>query len=221
MRRLLLFCTLLCLAMTMRPAAAQDRFEIVPDGSYTVVVYIAGAKSAATLANALTDQPRPEAAKTELLLQSLDGATLVQILGWTDEQAAASYRHPYFPAAQAYWRRDFTLDGTFTKDGENAAITPDSFVQWSEFLMRDPSGLTELGEMVGGMVDAMTLGGPDTLLSVQVLQATNELSIGLLGRWSKRDGFYVFEQEETFGDDPYWADYADNAHWMMTVLAIR
>ena len=81
--------------------------------------------------------------------------------------------------------------------------------------------LPELGEIVGGIVEGMTLAGPDTLLATQQLSATNGLSIGLLARWADEEGFHLFEREETFGDDPYWADYADNAHWMMRVLSIR
>ena len=202
-------------------AWADEPFEVIDGDTYSVVVYVAGADSAPAVSGALQDQPFAEGAEGELLLQSLDGATLVQIIHWETNEAAAMYRAPYFPSAQVYWRREYRLVGAFAKEGELFQITADSAVQWSEFLVRDPALLPELGEIVEGIVEGMTLAGPDTLLATQQLTATNGLSIGLLARWADEEGFHVFEREQTFGDDPYWADYADNAHWMMRVLAIR
>ena len=216
-----LICAIAISIVSAAAAWADEPFEVMDGETYSVVVYIACADSAQAVTSAVQDQPLPEGAEGELLLQSLDGATLVQIIRWETNEAAATYHAPYFPSAQAYWRREYRLVSSFAKEGETLQITADSAVQWSEFLMRDPALLPELGETVGGIVEGMTLAGPETLLATQQLSATNGLSIGLLARWADEEGFHLFEREETFGDDPYWADYADNAHWMMRVLSIR
>ena len=87
--------------------------------------------------------------------------------------------------------------------------------------MRDPAKLEEFAEMVGPITDGMVAGGASTLRGIARMHATNGLSLGLLGLWGDRDGFRVFQRADTFGPDPYWAPYADNAHWMFDVVLIR
>jgi hypothetical protein len=94
------------------PIWAQAAFMVTPVATFTVAVYVAG-DAAPVLEEALADAPLPEAAEAQLLLRSLDGATLVNVLRWEDPDAAQAYRGPYFPAAQVYWRRDYTLVTSF------------------------------------------------------------------------------------------------------------
>lgn len=202
-------------------ALAQDSFEITPVDTVTVVFYVVGDEAADPIATALADDELQAGATSELLLRSQEGDTLVHLIKWQAEEPAQSYRARYFPLAEAYWRREFQLKSAEAQEGEGWSITPDASVQWSEFLMRDPSLTEELSETVGGMVMGMTMGGAETLLSAQTFTSTNGLSVGILARWAEPDGFKVFVKDDVFGDDPYWHDYADNAHWMMTVIAIK
>ena len=129
-----LICAIAASIVSAAAAWADEPFEVVAGDTYSVVVYIAVADSAQAVTGAVQDQPLPDGAEGELLLQSLDGATLVHVIRWETDEAAATYRAPYFPAAQAYWRREYRLVGSFAKEGETFQITADSAVQWSEFL---------------------------------------------------------------------------------------
>ncbi len=155
------------------PAKASDSFTITEATTYTVVVYAAGASAGPAVADALEARPAPEGAEASLLLQSRDAGTVVEVIAWQDPTAAPSFRAPYFPAAQAYWRREFTPVASVAKEGEGLAITASSHVQWSEFLLRDPGELDDLSAMVGGMVEGMTLAGPDELRTMSQLHATS------------------------------------------------
>ena len=99
---------------------------------------------------------------------------MVHLIKWQAEEPAQSYRARYFPLAEAYWRREFQLKSAEAQEGEGWSITPDASVQWSEFLMRDPSLTEELSETVGGMVMGMTMGGAETLLSAQTFTKSSK-----------------------------------------------
>ncbi len=200
---------------------AAGRFEIVEDHTYSVSVLSAELAVASNALDLFQARPLPEGTTSALILRSRDGTAVVEIVAWPDGIVSEKTATPYVPAARLYWRRDFDLVTSFAKQDQGFAVTLGDAVQWSEFLLRDPDDIDELSGMVGGMTEAMTVGGPETLLSIQQLRSEHDTSIGLFGRWAKPEGFEVFLEEGTFGDKPYWDDYADNAHWMMEVISIR
>ncbi len=204
-------------------SAASGAFTIdtAKGSAYTAVVYIAGGEAAARVGEALAAREKPAEATGQVLLRAHDGATFVELTKWQSPDRATAYTAPYFPAVQAYWRRDFAVADAFAQGDADFTITADSSVQWSEFLLRDPADMAELSETVTAMIGTMASGGETTLQAITELHATNDTSIGLIGLWATREGFHVFETNETFGDDPYWGPYADNAHWMMDVVGIR
>lgn len=201
--------------------AAAQTFTLDPDRVHTVSVYAAGPSAGPDLAEALLAEDRPDGAAARLHLTNADRRTVVDLIAWEENGPPTDWQPPYFPNAEAYWRRDFRLATSFAQEGEDFAVSVGDPVQWSEFLMRDLSRRAELSDVVTALTESMTFGEPATLLSIQQLLSDNGLSIGLFGRWSEPAGFKVFTEGATFGSRPYWAPMADNAHWMLEVVAIR
>lgn len=204
-------------------ATAQLAIEVAPGAAYTVEVWTGDVETARAIEVALRSRTRPVGARGQAMLRDHAGRTLALLTAWPSAEAAAGTEgSPYFPAAETYWRRAFAMTGSSAKAGESFTITSGSHVQWSEFLMRDPRGIGEFAEMVGGITDSMAEGGGAAgLRAIARMQSTHGTSLALLGLWTEREGFKVFERDATFGPDPYWAPFADNAHWMMDVALTR
>lgn len=209
-------------AVLSDPASPSGSFAIsgTPGDLYTAVVYIGG-PGAQSVEKVLTSGALPRGASQQVVLRSVGGDTFVELTKWSTAAARNSYKPRYVAVASAYWRRDFSPVDQVAKPQASHVITGASNVQWSEFLLRDPSKQQELYEQASGMARNMVEAGPDQLQTLTAMKSTNGASVALLALWSNRDGFSVFEEDATFGEDPYWAPVADNAHWMMRPILLR
>lgn len=170
------------------------------------------------LGPSLAGAPLPDGALQQVLLRSADGAAYVEITRWSRGRLPSEYVPAYVPAARAYWRHDFSPVGTA---GSSFEIDAGSHVQWSQFLLRDAGDHDALLQLVEPMVGTMAAGGAPTLEAIATLTSTHETSIALFGKWETAEGFEIFREDGTFGASPYWAPFADNAHWMLTPVAFK
>jgi hypothetical protein len=191
-----------------------------PSDLYSAVVYMAG-PGAGVVEQVLTSSALPNGASQQAILKSLDGSTFVELTKWTSVATRSAYKARYVAKASAYWRRDFAPVDQISKPQAAMNMTGSSNVQWSEFLLRDPSKQQELYEQASGMARNMVEAGPAELQTLTAMKSNNGSSIAILALWSNREGFGIFEKDATFGDDPYWAPVADNAHWMMRPILLR
>lgn len=186
----------------------------------TVAVWIAGA-SGSEVEKALLDRAKPGGAKSQMLLRSIDGSAFVEITAFQNISSRTEYQPIYVPRASAYWRRDFVWKDMFAQSKPLSEVNGKSHVQWSEFTLRKGEDIAPLYEIVNPMVATMIAGGAPTLTTADTLHATDNSSIGILATWSEAEGFGVFERQATFGEAPYWAPFADNAHWMLRPIQFR
>lgn len=204
-------------------AAADLAIDTAPGATCSVEVWTGDAATAQAIEAALRDRPRPDGARGQALMRDHAGRTVVLLTAWPSAEAAAEAEgSPYFAAAEVYWRRAFSLTGASAKADVAFVIGQGSSVQWSEFLMRDLARIDDFAEMVAGITDGMAEGGgAPTLQAIARMQSAHGTSLALLGLWADRDGFKVFQRDATFGSDPYWAPFADNARWMLEVVLTR
>lgn len=134
----------------------------------------------------------------------------------TRAQAEAALANPDERAKRTY---GFALRSGHDDGAQPDRIQPGDFVQWSEFLLREASGLDPLANLVEVMTSAMVQGQP-TLRLTREWVSFDGRSIALLAAWTNMEGFEELHKSGKFRNKPYWKPYAENEHWMCEVAGI-
>ncbi|MEM8968342.1 MAG: hypothetical protein AAGE93_18120 [Bacteroidota bacterium] len=151
-----------------------------------------------------------------LVLKARNDERVVQITTWNSDKAAEDYASDK-PSYEDYKVLTSKVANYGAKDATPATIDAGSSVQYSEFIMKRKPAMDTLSTIAKGMTGAMAQ-SESTLDYIMTLNSTDSSTISLFGAWNTEEGFEVFTQNNTFGDQPYWEPYAENEHHMFEVV---
>lgn len=204
---------------------ARFEFLTAPGSVYSVRVWETTLTTQAGIAARLDRQPRAASSAGGVVLVCRPGTAVVEITRFASVEMAERFAASAIAGAPAASEsRVLRVVNSSRQAGATAVtvVTRESFVQWSEYVMRPNANIEELQEMTTSMTATMAEGGAEpTLDSIVQLRAIDDAVIGLFGIWRTTRGFEVFADNQTWGEQGYWVPYAENEHWMCAVSSIR
>ncbi|MEM9674509.1 MAG: hypothetical protein AAF992_18095 [Bacteroidota bacterium] len=150
------------------------------------------------------------------VLKARNDERVVQITTWNSNEAAEGYTSDK-SSHNDYKVLTSKVANYGAKDATPATIDDGSSVQYSEFIMKRKPAIDTLSTIAKGMTSAMARSEP-TLDYIMTLNSTDSSTISLFGTWNTEEGFEIFTQNNTFGEQPYWEPYAENEHHMFEVV---
>ncbi len=174
---------------------------------------------AAVVEGAGGDGPEPTGARGGLVLDANHGGRVVRLTRWDDSEGAVGYARAAREEEPApRFVHELRLRSIGHEPDQPLVFEASSFAQYSQFVMRRREAVDTLQALAAGMSGGMVLGEP-TMQLISTLTSADSSVVAFLGIWDNPDGFELFAEQNTFGEEPYWAPYAENEHDMMSVVS--